>query len=136
GSIAIEWMRGADRAQAIAIERDEKRRGTITRNAAALGVPELRLVAGTAPAALAGLPAPDAIFIGGGSSAPGLVDTCLAALQPGSRIVANAVTPESEARLAALHKQHGGQLVRLAISRAEPGGWRDLKPITQWAWRR
>jgi precorrin-6Y C5,15-methyltransferase (decarboxylating) len=140
GSIGIEWMRAADHAPAIAIERDEARRDYIARNAAALGVPGLRIVAGDAPAALAGLPAPDAVFVGGGLSTPQLVEACLSALGPGGRLVINAVTLESEAALVAWHSRHGGDLVRLAIARAAPvgpfQGWRSLMPVTQWALRK
>ena len=140
GSIGIEWMRAADRATAIAIERDDARRDYIARNAAALGVPGLRIVPGDAPAALAGLPAPDAVFIGGGLSTPQLAETCLSALKPGGRLVVNAVTLEGEAALVALRGRHGGELVRLAISRAAPvgpfQGWRSLMPVTQWALRK
>lgn len=140
GSIGIEWMRAAEHAPAIAIERDEARRDYIARNAAALGVPGLRIVAGDAPAALAGLPAPDAVFIGGGLSTPQLVETCLSALEPGGRLVVNAVTLEGEAALVAWRGRHGGDLVRLAISRAAPvgpfQGWRSLMPVTQWALRK
>ncbi len=140
GSIGIEWMRAVDRAAAIAIERDDARRDYIARNAAALGVPGLRIVAGEVPAALAGLPAPDAVFIGGGLSAPQLVETCLSALKPGGRLVANAVTLESEAALVTWRARHGGDLARLAISRAAPvgpfQGWRALMPVTQWTLRK
>ena len=140
GSIAIEWMRTGARASAIAVERNESRRDYITRNATALGVPGLQIVAGDAPAALAGLPAPDAVFVGGGVSAPGLIDACVAPLKPGGRLVANAVTVNGEAALIAAHRRHGGQLVRLAISRAEPVGpvlgWQSLRPVTQWRWSR
>jgi precorrin-6B C5,15-methyltransferase / cobalt-precorrin-6B C5,C15-methyltransferase len=136
GSISIEWLRTAPGTRAFAIERDESRRDFILRNAAALGVPELHLIAGAAPAALRDLPAPDAVFIGGGLSAEGLVETCLQALKPGGRLVANAVTVEGEASLLALHAKHGGQLTRIAVSRAEPvgkfQGWRSLMPVTQW----
>jgi len=136
GSISIEWLRAASGTRAYAIERDASRGDFILRNAATLGVPELHLVAGDAPAALKGLPAPDAVFIGGGLSANGLVETCLSGLKPGGRLVANAVTVESEARLLALHAKHGGQLTRIAVSRVEPvgtfQGWRTLMPVTQW----
>jgi precorrin-6Y C5,15-methyltransferase (decarboxylating) len=136
GAIAIEWLRAAPGTRAYAIERDESRRDFILRNAATLGVPELNLIAGEAPAMLADLPAPDAVFVGGGLSVEGLVETCLKALKPGGRLVANAVTVEGEARLFALHGKHGGQLTRIAVSRAEPvgafQGWRALMPITQW----
>ena len=137
GSIAIEWLRGGRNLQAIAIEREAARCAVITDNAAALGVPELRLVEGEAPAALAGLPAPDAIFIGGGLSTEGLIDACWRALRPGGRLAANAVTIEGEARLIALRGRHGGSLTRIAISHAEPigpfSGWRPVMPVTQYA---
>jgi precorrin-6Y C5,15-methyltransferase (decarboxylating) len=137
GSIAIEWMRAAPRAAAIAIERDPARLDLIARNASTLGVPRLVPVAGTAPAALAGLAAPDAIFIGGGISQPGLVEACWEALRPGGRIVANVVTIEGETVLAAWHAKLGGAMTRLAVSRLEPvgpyHGWRALMPVTQWS---
>jgi precorrin-6Y C5,15-methyltransferase (decarboxylating) len=136
GSIAIEWLRAVPTARAFAIERDAARRDFIARNAAALGVPQIEIVAGEAPQALAGLPPPDAVFVGGGLSLPGLIDTCRTALNPQGRLVANAITVEGEAQLLALHAGHGGQLTRIAVSRAEPvgpfQGWRPLMPVTQW----
>ncbi|MBI3505956.1 MAG: precorrin-6y C5,15-methyltransferase (decarboxylating) subunit CbiE [Proteobacteria bacterium] len=137
GSIAIEWLRAAPRTRAIAIERDAARRARIARNAETLGVPELAVVAGEAPAALDGLEAPDAVFIGGGASIPGLIERCWAALEPGGTLVANAVTLESEAVLAGWHDRHGGDLVRLSVAHAEPvgphHGWRPAMPVTQLA---
>jgi precorrin-6Y C5,15-methyltransferase (decarboxylating) len=136
GSIAIEWMRAAHGAHAVAIERDSSRLALIAHNAVALGVPKLGIVSGEAPAALTGLAAPDAIFIGGGVSMPGLVERCWAALKPGGRLVANAVTIEGEATLFASQAKFGGQLTRIQISRAEPvgrfTGWQPLMPVTQW----
>ena len=109
----------------------------ILANARRLGVPALKVVTGTAPDSFAGLAAPDAIFIGGGLTAEHLFEECWERLVSGGRLVANAVTIESEARLAALHQQHGGELVRILVARAEPIGgtlgWRHLMPITQWA---
>lgn len=142
GSIAIEWLRAAPDATAIAIERDHVRADRMARNAAALGVPELAIVRGTAPDALHSLTTPDAIFIGGGLSNPGVIDFCWAALAPGGRLVANAVTVEGEAVLVKQQRDHGGSLTRIAISRVErmspasqkgnaPDGWRALAPITQ-----
>jgi precorrin-6Y C5,15-methyltransferase (decarboxylating) len=136
GSISIEWLRAADNAAAIAVEKNDVRQDYIARNASSLGVPGLRIVPGTAPAALGGLPAPDAIFIGGGLSTPGMIDACVAALKPGGRLVANAVTNASTALLADLQRRLGGSVVRIAVSRAEGQSWRDLKPITQWSWSR
>ncbi|NDZ82629.1 cobalamin biosynthesis bifunctional protein CbiET, partial [Streptomyces sp. SID10853] len=107
------------------------------RNAARLGVPALRVVTGAAPDALAGLPAPDAVFVGGGLTAPGLLDACWDALPDGGRLVANTVTLESEALLAERYRTHGGDLVRIAVAHAVPvggfTGWRQAMPVTQWA---
>lgn len=140
GSIAIEWMRTHPSCRAVTVERDPVRAARITRNADRLGVPGLRVVTGAAPAALAELPRPDAVFIGGGLTAPGLLDAGWAALPAGGRLVANTVTLESEALLADAHRRHGGELVRLAVAQAVPvggfTGWRQAMPVTQWAVRK
>ncbi|MFJ4013941.1 precorrin-6y C5,15-methyltransferase (decarboxylating) subunit CbiE [Streptomyces sp. NPDC090026] len=137
GSVSVEWMRSHPSCQAVAVEGDPARAARIARNAEALGVPGLRVVTGAAPQALGGLPRPDAVFIGGGLTAPGLLDACWDALPAGGRLVANTVTLESEAVLAARHRAHGGELVRLAVSHAVPvggfTGWRQAMPVTQWS---
>ncbi|THA84299.1 precorrin-6y C5,15-methyltransferase (decarboxylating) subunit CbiE [Streptomyces sp. A0592] len=137
GSIGIEWMRTHASCRAVAVERVPERAARITRNAAALGVPGLRVVVGAAPAALTGLPAPDAVFIGGGLTAPGLLDAVWAALAPGGRLVVNTVTLESEAVLADRYRRHGGDLVKLAVAHAVPvggfTGWRQAMAVTQWS---
>ncbi|MFK0217154.1 precorrin-6y C5,15-methyltransferase (decarboxylating) subunit CbiE [Streptomyces vinaceus] len=136
GSIGIEWMRTHPSCRAVAVERVPERAARITRNAAALGVPGLRVVTGAAPEALAGLPAPDAVFIGGGLTAPGLLDAAWAALAPGGRLVVNTVTLESEAVLTERYRRHGGDLVKLAVAHAVAvggfTGWRQAMPVTQW----
>jgi len=138
GSIAIEWMRSHRACRAIAVESSPDRVARIVANAEALGVPGLRVVEGRAPDALAGLPAPAVIFIGGGLTRDGVVEACLAALPEGGRLVANAVTLESEAVLAGLHGKLGGELTRIAVNRAAPvggfTGWRAMMPVTVWAW--
>jgi len=136
GSVAVEWMRAARYARAIGIEPRADRRAMAAANALALGAPKLELVEGRVPEALADLPAPDAVFIGGGLSKETFT-AVWAALRPLGRLVCNAVTLESEALLLELHKEHGGQLVKLQINRAEPigplTGWRPLMPVTQWS---
>lgn len=138
GSVGIEWMLRHASLQAVAIEADAARAARIARNAAGCGVPGLRVVEGRAPDALAGLPAPDAVFVGGGGSEPGVMEAVIDALKPGGRLVANAVTLEMEAVLLALQSRLGGDLVRLAVARAEPvgsmQGWRAAMPVTQWSW--
>ncbi len=139
GSVSVEWLRAAAHSRAIALEPIAKRRAFAARNAAALGVPHCDIRNGRAPDALADLSAPDAVFIGGGL-APGTIETAIGALKPGGRLVAHAVTLESEAILLAAHARYGGDLVRLSIDRAAPvgsyHGWRPAMPVTQWAWRK
>ncbi len=138
GSVGIEWARTDPRCRTLAIEKDERRADAIERNAAALGVPStVRVVRGAAPAAIAGLPMPDAIFVGGGGSREGVLDTCWDALPPGGRLVAHAVTLETEAVLVQWWKTHGGELVRLSVEHADPigtfTGWRAQRPVVQWS---
>lgn len=136
GSIAIEWLRADPQATATAIERHPERAARIRTNALRLGVPHLTVLEAEAPDALTSLDPPDAIFIGGGLSAPGLVAACVGALRPGGRIVANAVTLEGEQTLLIARAVHGGSLVRLAVSHAEAVGafeaWRSQLPVVQW----
>lgn len=136
GSVAVEWMRAARYSRAIGIEPKPERRVFAAANALALGVPKLEIIDGVAPAALEGLDAPDAIFIGGGLSRV-VFDACWAALRPLGRLVANSVTLESEALLLALHAEFGGSLVKLNVARAGPigglTGWKPMMPVTQYA---
>jgi precorrin-6Y C5,15-methyltransferase (decarboxylating) len=136
GSVAVEWMRAARYARAIGIEPRADRRTFAANNALALGVPKLELVDGLVPAALGGLDAPDAIFIGGGLSHE-TFQACWSALRPLGRLVVNAVTLESEAILLKLYAEHGGDLARIQVSRADAigrvNGWRPSMPVTQWS---
>ena len=140
GSVAIEWLLRARSLRAIGIEERPERAERARRNALALGAPELEIVTGRAPDALAGLPAPDAIFIGGGLTDAGVFEAAWAALKGGGRLAANAVTLESEARLYELFARHGGELVRLEVARADEvgslHGWRRAMPVTQWRVRK
>jgi precorrin-6Y C5,15-methyltransferase (decarboxylating) len=134
GSVGIEWLRAEASARALAIESDPKRLGFIERNRDRLGVPELVLVPGRAPLALSGLETPDAVFIGGGLTTEGVVEGCWQALKPGGRLVANAVTLQTEAVLLDLHARFGGELTRVNLAQAEPLGrfesWRMARPLT------
>ncbi|MFJ7284132.1 precorrin-6y C5,15-methyltransferase (decarboxylating) subunit CbiE [Pseudomonas sp. NPDC099000] len=134
GSIGIEWMRAHPSCRALAIEADEGRQQLIEHNRDALGVPGLQLIRGSAPQALAGLERPDAIFIGGGVTREGVLDTCWAQLKPGGRLIANAVTLQSEVTLMAWRERHGGELTRIHVAQAQPLGefdtWRQALPIT------
>jgi precorrin-6Y C5,15-methyltransferase (decarboxylating) len=141
GSIGIEWLRAEPRARAAAVEQDVSRAERARANALALGVPELQVIAGRAPEALAGLPPePDAVFIGGGLTVDGVLELCWTALAPGGVAVANAVTLEGERVLTDACETHGGHLTRIEIAVAEPvgslTGWRARMPVVQWAARK
>ena len=137
GSIGIEWLRAEPQARAAAIEARPDRAERVRANALRLGVPALEVREGAAPAALGGHAPPDAVFVGGGVSAPGVLAACWEALRPGGRIVANAVTLEGEQALHAARAAHGGSLLRLAVSHAERVGgleaWRPRLPVVQWS---
>ncbi|OKP78933.1 cobalamin biosynthesis bifunctional protein CbiET [Ensifer adhaerens] len=138
GSIGIEWMLADPTMQAITIEVEPERAARIGRNATMFGVPGLTVVEGEAPAALAGLPQPDAVFIGGGGSEDGVMEAAIEALKSGGRLVANAVTTDMEAVLLDHHARLGGSLIRIDIARAGPiggmTGWKPAMPVTQWSW--
>jgi precorrin-6Y C5,15-methyltransferase (decarboxylating) len=135
GSVAVEWMRAGRDALAIGIDTKRERLELARQNALALGAPKLELIEGTAPGVLAGLPRPDAVFIGGGLSHE-TVTAARKALPKGGRLVANAVTLDSEALLITLHTELGGDLIRLSVERAAPlgdlTGWRPAMPVMQW----
>jgi precorrin-6Y C5,15-methyltransferase (decarboxylating) len=137
GSIGIEWMLASASNRAVAIERNPTRTGRIARNAAALGVPDLAIVEGSAPAALQGLPRPDAVFIGGGATGAGTIDAAWAALPSGGRLVVNGITLETQMELFCRFHTMGGILKTIQIAHADPvGGFHAMRPalpVTQWA---
>jgi precorrin-6B C5,15-methyltransferase / cobalt-precorrin-6B C5,C15-methyltransferase len=140
GSVAIEWLLCHPSLRAIGIERSGERADRALRNAAALGAPDLQVIRGSAPDVLAGLPQPDAIFIGGGGSNEAVFQAAWAALKPGGRLVANVVTLEGEAQISRRFSRIGGELIRLEVSRADGlgrmYGWRPAMPVTQWRVRK
>ena len=139
GSIGIEWMRAAAHARAIGVELRDDRLAVATSNAIKLGVSKWACVIGENMPLAAELEQPDAVFIGGGLSRD-LAELVMRRLKSGGRLVVNAVTLESEAILLELHHHHGGRLVRIAVSHAEPvgpyHGWRSAMPVTQWVWEK
>lgn len=136
GSVGIEWLRAHPRCRAIAVERDPARAARIEANASRLGVPELQVVLASAPAALAGLPAPDAVFVGGGAS-PATLEHAWRSLSGGGRLVVHAVTHETELVLSELYGRLGGQLVRISVEQLEPiggySGWKPARAVVQWS---
>lgn len=137
GSVGIEWMRAHPSCRTTAVESDPDRAARVARNAARLGVPDLQVVKGRAPLALERLARPDAIFIGGGATRPGVLEVCLGALGPGGRLVVHGVTVETETLLAQAQRANGGDLTRIAVATTAPvgtfTGWTPLRTVTQWS---
>jgi len=135
GSIGIEWCLAHQSLRAISIEPRADRAARIRANADRFGLDRLSVVQGMAPEALEGLEPPDAVFIGGGLSA-GLMQDLTARLPAGTRLVAHAVTLESEALLADWQARLGGDLLRIELAEAAPlgpkRGWSPARPIVQW----
>ncbi|MEH6820102.1 MAG: precorrin-6Y C5,15-methyltransferase (decarboxylating) subunit CbiT [Dietzia psychralcaliphila] len=136
GSVGIEWMRAHPSCRTVSVEADPERAARVERNAARLGVPSLEVVHGRAPQALEGLPRPDAVFVGGGGTAPGLLRQCWEALRPGGRLVAHAVTIETERVLIDARAEFGGELVRFHVEHADSigsfTGWAPARAVVQW----
>ena len=138
GTVAVEWLRAARDAVAFGVDPNNSRLQLARRNSLKLGAPRLIPVNGKAPGALSDLPDPDAVFVGGGLGIE-LVDIVMSRMRPHGRLVANAVTLDSESLLADLYRIHGGELVRISVQRATrlggTTGWRPYMPVTQWRWR-
>lgn len=137
GAVAIEWLRSIENGHAIAIEQHAERALRASNNAEWLGVPELDVIEAKAPECFDRLEAPDAIFIGGGITRPDMLTKAWACLSPGGRLVANVVTLEGERKLLEWQAEYGGDLTRIAVSRADKvgpyQGWRPAMPVTQYA---
>lgn len=136
GSIAVEWARTDSRCRAIAVERDPDRAARIAANAARLGVPGVQVITAELAESIERLPQPDAIFVGGGATSE-LLGRCWDRLPVGGRLVAHAVTLETEQILVQAWQAYGGELVRIAVERLEPlgtlHGWKPARPVVQWS---
>lgn len=138
GSVAIEWCRGAEGARAIGVERRADRASRAIANAERLTPPgAFELVAGDAADVVAALPAPDAVFVGGGGTLA-VLETAMDALRPGGRIVVHGVTLEAELLAAEAYRRWGGQLTRMQVETAEPlgrlTGWKPARSVVQWSY--
>lgn len=137
GSVGIEWMRAHPSCRTVAVESHPERAANVARNAARLGVPGLRVVEGRAPDALADLPQPDAVFVGGGATREGVLDTVWTRLGPGGRLVVHAVTLETERVVVDWASRVGGEMARVSVETARPigtfTGWEPARAVVQWA---
>ncbi|HMR50173.1 MAG TPA: precorrin-6Y C5,15-methyltransferase (decarboxylating) subunit CbiT [Arachnia sp.] len=140
GSVAIEWCRAADGARAIGVERRADRAARAVANAERLTAPgAFELVEGDAVAVVGSLPAPDAVFVGGGGTVE-VLEAAMSALRPGGRIVVHGVTVEAELLCVEAQRRWGGQLVRMQVETAEPlgrlTGWKPARTVIQWSRQR
>ncbi len=126
------------RNRAVAVECREDRAARIARNAAALGVPDLTIMIGSAPEIFSQLPEPDAIFVGGGGAE--VIDAAYQRLPAGRILVVNAVTLETQSFVAERQAQFGGRLIMIDIAQADALGgfraWQKARPIVQWTVRK
>ncbi len=136
GSVAIEWLLADPANRAVAIEARHERAARIVRNSLSFGVPHLAVVNGEAPHVLGELPPPDAVFIGGGATAPTMIERAIDALPSSGRLVVTAVTLETQAACVSWRARRGGELMQIAVAHAEPvgrfTGWRPALPVVQW----
>ena len=126
GSVGIECARFG--AAVIAIERDPLRAQRVRDNALRHGV-DVRVAEGAAPAVFDGLPAPDAVFVGGGG-AP--VIEAAAAHRPARIVVALAAIERTGPACAALTEAGytvGGTLLQAARFSPLPGGVHRLGAV-------
>jgi len=133
GSLATELAGLMSGGAVYAIERDGEQIDALTRNLERHCQRNVHVVAGAAPEALAGLPRPDAVFIGGsGGELSAVLDDVAQALLPGGRLVANFAKLESLAIWQSLARRTGWaqELVQISISRgAAIGGGTRLVPL-------
>ena len=136
GSVGIEFARQHPRNEVHSVERDPGRAERVRRNARALGVPGVRVVEAASIDAVADLPRPDAVFVGGGATGP-LLDACWAALVPGGRLVVHGVTVETEVLLHEVRARLGGSMSRIAVEDLDTigslHGWKPARSIVQWS---
>lgn len=144
GSVAIEWCRTDPSCRAIGVERRSDRAANARANARELTLPgqfeviEADLTDLTdLPGGMPQLPAPDAIFIGGGATRD-LAEHCREALPAGGRFVIHGVTIEAETLLTGLHAEWGGELTRIGIENADLigrlHGWKPARTVVAWSW--
>jgi precorrin-6Y C5,15-methyltransferase (decarboxylating) len=117
GSMALEAAQLAAPGMVYAIEQDAADYHLILANAATFGVKNLKAIHGTAPAVFAGLPAPDAVFVGGSGREVGrLLEAVYQALRPGGRLVVNVATLETLSGTYATLKELAGPVQVLLVS--------------------
>jgi precorrin-6Y C5,15-methyltransferase (decarboxylating) len=117
GSVAIEAAQLSDPGTVFAIEEDAADYHLILANADSFGVRIIKAIHGSAPAVFAGLPPPDAVFVGGtGKEVGRLLEAAYAALRPGGRMVVNVATLEALSATYAALKHLAGTIEVLLVN--------------------
>ena len=125
GSVSVELALAAPEGQVYAVERNEDAQALILENRRKFGLHNLTLIAGAAPESLAGLPAPDRVFVGGTGGHMAETLAAVRAANPAARVVISAIAIESlSAALAALQAQgfENIQVSQISVSRSRPAG--------------
>ncbi len=131
GGVSVEWARWNPLGHVHAVECHPERLEHLGINRERFGVvSNLHVVPGHAPAVLANLPDPHAVFIGGSSGSLGeMLNTVWARLQMGGRLVASAVTEDSRVELHTFVGDRAAEWTELSIARSERlAGQRVMRP--------
>lgn len=123
GAVSIEMSELAWRGRVYAIERDTDCLACIAENVAAYGALAVEIVAGSAPACLADLPRPDAVFVGGtGGDLEGILSMINVSAWPGCRVVMPLVLVEHLAQALATMRGLGWSidLTQASIAQGMP----------------
>ncbi len=129
GSVAAEIAGVSDSIRVYAIERREEAVSLILRNREKLGLPNLSVVLGEAPEALAGLPRPTHAFIGGSGGRLREILSALYGKNPGMRVVMTAVSLETVAQIREIREAYPAariEFLQMQVSRAKEAGEHHL----------
>lgn len=151
GSVSVEFLRLAPGGVAHTFDTDANAQAYQLENAQNFGLPNLMMSCRNAmPLSSDGLvvPRPDALFLGGGIDQD-VIRAAMEHLKAGGRLVAHAVTIESEVHLMTAFEQYGGSLTRISIARSEAikkqtdansghefHGFKPAMTVTQWAFQK
>lgn len=123
GSVAIESAKQAWRGQIFAIECNSDCFAMLAANRELHKVDNMNIIKHKAPAGLADLPAPDAVFCGGSRGQMSTIFThVMQVLKTGGRFIVSAVTLDSVTELFSLCRQHQiePQILMLNSSKTKP----------------
>lgn len=137
GSVTVELARSAYAGQVFAVEQKGEAVALLQENKAQFALPNIAVIEGKAPEALAALPAPDGVFIGGSSGNLEEIIALVLAKNPVARLVITAVTLETIAQVTALLAKSEFEdvdMVQLSATRTRQAGRYHLMDAQNPVW--